>query len=300
MKRTKIVTHYGKAHRDEFLACCVIFFSEYRNGRICYVERRIATQSDLASPDVWVVDTGGAYDPANLNFDHHHLQGDMCALDMVLKHLLGDNKYQNYRAVSPWLKNTSVQDNSGAKVAAEKLHVDLNTYMSTRSPIEKFVLERFAETMVIHCESYLAFLMRDIGRMIVASAEHLNEDLPHMISNTPVPVDHFGVRLWDIRGLNTDDSTALAVINQAAFQRGVDLMLSSTGRSSGGIGLYRQAWAKHKIDLTLLKDHPQAKFTHKNGYYAVLIPEIDDADILALIALASTNCTKTSDEQSNT
>lgn len=289
MKRIKIVTHFGKAHRDEFLACCVILFSEYRRGHLCFIERRIASHSDVNSPETWVVDTGTAYEPEKLNFDHHHIQTEMCALDMVLLHVLGEHVYGNYRAVSPWLKNTAIQDNGGAKVASDKLGLDLGTYMSTRSPIEKFVLDRFAETMVIHCESHLALLMRDIGRMIVTAAEHLNDELPNMINDTPSPVDHHGIRVWDIRSLICDDSTSLAVINQAAFTRGVDLMISTTGRSGGGTGLYRQAWAKNKVDLSLVKDHPNVKFAHKNGYYAVTNHEADDTIILEIITAAMTN-----------
>jgi len=289
MRRTKIITHYGKAHRDEFLACCIVFFTEYRYGRTCVLERRVATQTDLASPNVWVVDTGNVYDPTHLNFDHHQIHGDMCSLDMVLKHTLGDDVYQSFRAVSPWLKNTTTQDNSGAKVAADRLNIDLSTYMSTRSPIEKFVLSRFSETMIIHCESYLSALMRDIGRMIVTDAEHVSDELPDMINSLPSPSDHNGLRIWDIRSMVSDDSTALAVINQAAHQRGVEIMISSTGRSGGGFGLYRQAWAKSKIDLSLLKDQPQVKFTHKNGYYAVIDSSLDDNAIIQLLDSARTS-----------
>lgn len=287
MKRTKIITHYGKAHRDEFLACCVVFFNEYRHGRLCFVERRVATQTDLASPTTWVIDTGNEYAPERLNFDHHHFPTEMCALDMVLLHILGEQVYNSYRAVSPWLKSTSLHDNGGAKVAADKLGMDLHVYMSTKSPIEKFVLDRFAETMVIHCDTHLALLMRDIGRMIVAGAEHLHDELPNLISNTPSPVDHFGLRLWDIRSVQCDEPTCLAILNQAAFSRGVDLMISSTGRSGGGVGIYRQSWAKAKIDLSLVKDHPLVKFAHKNGYYAVTISDVDDADLLKIIAAAT-------------
>lgn len=287
MKRTKIVTHYGKAHRDEFLACCVILFTEYRLGHLCFVERRVATSSDLSSNTVWVVDTGKDYNPAQLNFDHHHLHNDMCALDQVLLHVLGANVYGNYKAVSPWLKSTTFHDNSGAKVAADKLGIELSSYMATRSPIEMFVLDRFAEVMVIHCESHLAMLMRDIGRMIVTAAEHMNEELPTMINDMPSPIDHAGVRLWDIRGLQCDDATCLAVINQAAFARGVELMISSNGRAGGGIGLYRQSWATSKIDLNLSKDHQDVKFAHKNGYYAVVNSDVDDDTILEIIAMAT-------------
>lgn len=287
MKRAKIITHYGKAHRDEFLACCVILFHEYRIGRMGFVERRVISAADLASPDIWVVDSGGIYNPSNLNFDHHNMNDETCALDMVLRHILGDATYETYRAVSPWLKNTAIQDSSGAKVASERLNIDLNAYMSTRSPIEKFVLERFAETMVIHAESHLALLMRDIGRMIITGAEQVNGELPDMINNTPSPVDHNGVRLWDIRSLTTDDATALAVINQAAHARGVDIMISAAGKvGGGGFGLYRQAWAKDKVDFMLIKDHALVKFAHKNGYYAVISPEADDNTIMEIVTLA--------------
>ena len=253
---------------------------------MCFIERRIVTSADLASSDTWVVDTGKDYDPVKLNFDHHHLQTDVCSLDQVLLYVLGENVYNNYRAVSPWLKSTTFHDNSGAKVAAENLGIELSAYMATRSPIEKFVLDRFSETMVIHCESHLAMLMRDMGRMIVSVAEHLNDDLPNLIADTPSPVEHFGVKLWDIRSLQCDDSTCLAVINQAAFSRGVDLMLSSTGRSGGGVSLYRQSWSKSKIDLSLAGNHPSVKFAHKNGYYAVTHHDVEDDVLVEIIEMS--------------
>jgi hypothetical protein len=128
--------------------------------------------------------------------------------------------------------------------------------------------------------------MRDIGRILITGAEYLNEDLPGLIGDTPMPVDHHGVRLWDIRSLITDDTTSLAVINQAAFARGVDLMISSNGRGGSGVGLYRQSWVKDKIDLNLVKDHPHVKFAHKNGYYAVTTSDITDDIIMEIVTAA--------------
>lgn len=286
MRRTKIVTHFGKAHRDEFLACCVVLFHEFRRGHLAYIERRLVSSSDLNDSGVWVIDTGERYEPEALNFDHHHIATDLCSLDMVMRHILGDNTYQIYRAVSPWLKSTAIHDNDGAQNAAEKLGMHIRAYMATRSPIEKFILDRFSEVMVVQPDTYLTLMMRDIGRMIIASAEEFVDTLPSIMANTPPPFDHKGIRVWDVRTINSEDSATQAMLNQHASTKGVDLMISSASRTTGGIGLYRQSWAEHKADLQLAKGHPAVKFVHKNGYYATTHTEVDDATILQIIDLA--------------
>ena len=68
--------------------------------------------------------------------------------------------------------------------------------------------------------------------------------------------------------------------------KNMDVMISSTSKQ-GGYGIYRQPWAKDKLDLSRLNGHEKLKFAHKNGYYAVTHPNADDADLIAMIALAT-------------
>jgi uncharacterized UPF0160 family protein len=82
---TTILTHPGSAHKDEFLACCVLLATAP-----CPILRREPTEADLADPAIAVVDVGHRHEPALNNFDHHQLPADAaptCALSLVLQHL---------------------------------------------------------------------------------------------------------------------------------------------------------------------------------------------------------------------
>ena len=81
-----IVTHPGQAHRDEFLACCLLIAA----GEADCVERRDPTDGDLHNPLVIVLDQGKEHDPAMLNFDHHQLPRDAaptCSVTLILDYL---------------------------------------------------------------------------------------------------------------------------------------------------------------------------------------------------------------------
>ena len=80
-----IVTHPGSAHKDDFLACCIL-----AHLHSVPIERRDPTEDDLADGEVAVVDVGGSHEPANNNFDHHQFPKDhppLCALSLVLQHI---------------------------------------------------------------------------------------------------------------------------------------------------------------------------------------------------------------------
>ena len=75
-----ILTHPGSAHKDEFLACCVLL-AEHPVP----IERREPLPNDLADPAVAVVDVGHRHEPALNNFDHHQLAKDhppTCSLSL--------------------------------------------------------------------------------------------------------------------------------------------------------------------------------------------------------------------------
>ena len=290
MRKTRIVTHNGKAHRDEYLACCVILYHEYRQGRLCFIERRMVGDTDLGCKDTWVVDAGGHWDPDYRNFDHHQddasLQG-LCAVDLVLLHILGKTAYDTFRAVNPWMRVTATHDTLGASAAASLLGVDVKGYISTWSPIEKATLAHFGETQVVHIESPMICGMRETGRMILTEAEELSVGIPDALNGAAPPFEHVGLRIWDIRHVDCgDDTVSMALVNQAASSRGADVVLGKNSRT-GGWGIYREAWATDKLDLSRLRDMPGVKFTHKNGFYAVVTNEVTDAGLLEMLTVAA-------------
>ena len=60
---TKIVTHSGHAHRDDFLSVCFVLAmcSEHQNMPSVY--RRDPTESELNDPNVVVIDIGERHEP---------------------------------------------------------------------------------------------------------------------------------------------------------------------------------------------------------------------------------------------
>lgn len=286
MKKTKIVTHSGKAHRDEYLACCVIMYDAYRRGQLTYIERRMCGENDLLCRDTWVVDTGGEWDADFLNFDHHQDDPDLsavCSFDLVLRHVMGKSAFETFSAVSPWIKLTALHDTAGGAAAASALGIDTRTYVATRSPIEKAMLTAFSELAVVHPESPLSYCMRETGRIIIAEAEEISLGMADRIAAAAPPFVVAGLRVWDVRSAWGDnDHVSLAAVNHAASQRSVDVVVGRNQRS-GGLSLYRTAWATAKMDLNHIRDMNGVKFVHKNGFYAVVSGEVGDAGLREML-----------------
>ena len=81
----RIVTHPGSAHKDDFLATCVLI-SKY--GAPVY--RRDPAPEEIDDPSVALVDIGGSDDASRSNFDHHQYprqHAPSCALSLVLEAL---------------------------------------------------------------------------------------------------------------------------------------------------------------------------------------------------------------------
>lgn len=294
MKRIKIVTHHGRAHRDEYLACCAIIYHVYCKGHLAFIERRLPGESDLINKDTWVVDTGGVFDPDHKNFDHHQEAEETrgkCALDLVLEHLLPENQMRVFRATQTWLKVTAMHDNSSVAETANALRIPIPVYVSTRSPVERIMLNLFSELSLVHPESPLMHIMRETGRLLFAEAERLSDDLEGRLSSVPGPFQHAGLRVWDIRTAWKDasDHVELALVNQAAAKRSVDIIIGRNSRHST-TGIYRTSIGTPKIDMTHLEGWPGVRFAHKNGFYVVVEPDTTDVQIMTMIgaAVAST------------
>ena len=136
-----ILTHPGGAHKDEFLACCVLLAE-------CPapIVRREPSPADLADPSVAVIDVGHSHDPALNNFDHHQLPRDhvpTCSLSIVLQHL---GLYEDARQFCEWLEPAEWFDCRGPMDTARWLGVERNVIGKLNSPIDGTLLRRFASS----------------------------------------------------------------------------------------------------------------------------------------------------------
>lgn len=290
MRKIRIVTHSGTAHRDEFLACCAVLFHEYATNRITpSVERRLALPDDLDNPGTYVIDTGGVWVPDMLNFDHHqpdHRLEERCALDLLLEFLVPEKVLCGFADSSDWLKLTAVQDTKGSAEAARFLGVTTRTYSATRSPVERAMLKWFSGATDVHPDSPLHHAMREIGRGMLKGVDDVMEQL-EALEGIPGPVDVCGIRLWDIRGAwGPDDRYGFSVVNKMAGKLRADVVVGHNSRHRQ-VGLYRQDWSASKVDLSRISSHPKHLSSHQSGFYAVVSRDIRDFELLEMIRIAT-------------
>lgn len=292
MRKVRIVTHNGSAHRDEFLACCAVLFHEYADRLVQpVIERRMFTEQDLRCDHTYVIDTGGRWEPDFLNFDHHQadsLVAERCALDLVLEHLMGDDTYQGFCRANDWLRLTTIQDTRGSNEAALSIGATPRIYSITRSPVELYVIKWFSEASVVYADSALYATMREIGRGLLSSVPDVQSQL-RALRAIPGPRDVGGVLLWDIRAAwDNDERHSFAIVNDMASKMAVDIVVGHNLRHSK-VGLYRQEWSANKLNLARLEGHPKFHSAHPNGFYAVVSGDVKDFELIEMVAMARTS-----------
>lgn len=184
MNIERIVTHPGGAHKDDFLACCLLV-AKFGVS----IERREPVEADLADAKVCVVDVGGVHDEAVMNFDHHQFPRDYvptCALSLVLRYL---GLYEDARAFCDWVEPAEWFDTRGAVKTAKWLGVEREVMAKLNSPIDVTVLRRFAKATLHEPGGVIYELMRMIG-------EDLFEYLGGMRSRMDFIAKHSEV--WDL------------------------------------------------------------------------------------------------------
>lgn len=157
----KIVVHGGRAHEDDFLAACVCL---HKLGAPLY--RSSVTEEMLADPDCWVLDQGMKWEPELRNFDHHQIEGEVCALTLVLDHFYGGD----YRDLVPGLRFIEIADSYGASKAAQFAGVTRESLKVVSSPIRSAVLRSFSRIEGL-MEGPMAEVMRAIGGEICRDIE---------------------------------------------------------------------------------------------------------------------------------
>lgn len=158
MDFSRIITHPGSSHKDDFLACCLLVA---QTG--APVIRREPNDDDIADVMTAVVDVGGEHDPARGNFDHHQFPKDhppVCALSLVL-HYFG--VYEDARAFCDWLEPAEWLDTRGPVDTAKWLGIDRNVINQLHSPVDVTLLRRFAAASQLLPGETLWEVMRWIG-----------------------------------------------------------------------------------------------------------------------------------------
>lgn len=172
MKYTTLITHPGGAHKDEFLACCLLLAENE-----VPIVRREPTADDLADPATAVVDVGGRHEPELGNFDHHQFPADhppVCSLSLVLQHL---GMYDDARAFCDWLEAAEWFDTRGPIDTARWLGASRETLAKLQSPVDITLLRRFAFEKSVQPGEPLWQVMQWIGSDLLAYLRGMRERL---------------------------------------------------------------------------------------------------------------------------
>lgn len=273
-----IVTHPGKAHRDEFYA---VGLAAAINHKGLKVVRRQPTPAELENPRILVLDTGGRFEPEKGNFDHHQLPNSelggkpFCALSLFAASMpCGDGgTYDDLWRNAPWYRAVILQDTLGPSGLARQFGLE-EMPEEFSSGIETWVLAEFGcgDTVdplwvEMACDCVLA--KRD-------AAISFREAQKNIAVNSKWIATEFGDVLW---------GPTLEPFGLSDFiKKSGRMVVASVTREprDGRLCLFRYSEA---LDFNRLRGRPDTGFVHSKGFMAN--GGWKEEDIPAVIAVAA-------------
>ena len=265
MRFSKIVTHPGGSHKDEFLACCVLL-AENAVG----IARREPTAEDLADASTAVVDVGGMHEAERGNFDHHQFPRDsppLCALSLVL---MDAGVYEDARRFCDWLEVAEWFDTRGPVETGRWLGVERVTLAKLNSPVDTTLLRRFAAMRELGPGEPLWDVMRWIGVDLLDYVRGLRGRLDFL--------ERVG-EFWELSGglkvlfvprgdeMGDDPGAGLGRFIETRPEEGEIAGLVYPDRRGGGYGLSRHQ--DHAgLDFTRIEGCDDVHFAHARGFVA--------------------------------
>lgn len=260
----QILTHPGGAHKDDFLACCVLAATHQ-----CEIVRREPCEEDLSDPEVAVVDVGGEHDPSKSNFDHHQFPADhepICALSLVLRDL---GIYDDARRFCDWLETAERMDVTGPRETAAWLGIDPEVLARLHSPVDVTFLRRFASQSVVKPGDTLYEAMVWIGEDLLDYLKSLRERLDYISGHA---------ELWEVDGIQVlfmprteplpnEPSAGLGRHLQAIGKDDEVVGLVYPDRRGDGYGLSRFRDSP-LFDFTRVGVEHDVHFAHARGFVA--------------------------------
>ena len=261
-----ILTHPGSAHKDDFLACCLLV-ARY----IVPVWRREPPDEDLANREIAVIDVGGEHNPARSNFDHHQFPRDhapICALSLVLQDL---GLYEDARAFCEWLEPAEWFDTRGPFATAEWLGVERSIVSRLNSPVDITLLRRFAQKRELVPGDPIWEVMKMVGEDLFMFLRTLRERLDYVAEHA---------EFWEIgegdaaiRVLFMPRTDPMPDDPSSGLGRYIDSLgekvagLIYPDRRGDGYGLSRHEDSP-LLDFTRIEGETDVHFAHARGFVA--------------------------------
>jgi|TARA_B110000495_G_C23011165_1_gene598095 hypothetical protein len=283
-----IVTHPGGAHKDDFLACCLL---AHLHG--VPIQRRDPSDEDLANEAICVVDVGGVHDAQLNNFDHHQFPRDApphCALSLVLLDL---GIYEDALSFCAWLRPAEWLDTLGPNETAKLMGIPRAALSDLNSPIDITLLNRFARNTELTPDDVVYQVMCMVGEDILNYLRSLRARLDFLKQNC---------QWWTIESGGTDDAAIRALFLEhsdviatdpsfglyafIAEEKQEDQVhaLVYPDRRGNGYGLTRYEDCP-RLNFSMIENEEDVRFAHKRGFVAK-VDATDPARLQELLALA--------------
>lgn len=264
----KIITHPGGAHKDEFLACCVLLAKDSVS-----ILRQEATDQELEDPEVVVVDVGHRHEPQLNNFDHHQFPRDAeptCSLSLVLSKL---GIYEDARSFCPWLEVAEWFDCRGPNDTADWLGLDREVVGKLNSPIDITILQGFAKQAEHNPGEPIWEVMQMMGKELVEYITGLRGRIDEVSKIEEVwNLTHGDVGFKVIFAPRTDPSIqevsgALGWrVKELGIEEEVYVMVYPDGRGQGyGMKRFND---REEIDFSIIEKESDVRFAHARGFIA--------------------------------
>lgn len=225
------------------------------------VLRRDPNSEDLADPDTYVVDIGMEYDPRRHNFDHHQDPTLPCAFHLVMKYLgYHDDALQMFG----WYPFMSMMDVRGPHKTAAHFGIDASVFFASSSPVEGYVLSKFAKLASLKPQDLLYQLMKELGQDLFALIDLKKKRLARLKEEASVvPVKHIKAVVSTIA-----DNPKLAMELYLSFLGDDNLLISITPSGRGGGWELLRLGDNSQVDFQAIVDCPEIRFVHANGHVA--------------------------------
>lgn len=268
----KVIVHPGSAHKDDFLSVAVLL--TLLDVEVVY--RREATPQDLADPMTYVVDVGMQHNEELHNFDHHQDPRLPCAFHLVMKHF---GKHERAMQMFEWYPHLSMMDVRGPYRTAAHLGVDTSVLFASSSPIDGYILSRFSQLDKLRRGDLFYRLMKDFGQDLLEMAERKLERLERLKAEAQiVPLKHLKAIISTI-----PENPKLAMDRYLRHLNDSRIAMSITPSARGAGWELLRLGDNMEIDFRSVKNHPDVRFVHINGFVAktrTLLP-IEQALVVA-------------------
>ena len=280
-----IVTHPGGAHKDDFLACCLL---AHLHG--VPIQRREPTDQDLANKATCVVDVGGVHDAELNNFDHHQFPRDappLCALSLVLQDM---GIYEDALSFCAWLRPAEWLDTLGPNETARLMEIPRKAFSDLNSPIDITLLNRFAGRTELTPDNPVYQVMCMVGEDIVNYVRSLRRRLDFLkqhVQRWTISADGESIQALFLEQndmIAKDPSFGLyAYIAEQGIEDEVHALVYPDRRGDGyGLTRYEDC---SRLNFSSIENQDDVRFAHKRGFVAK-VEATDPARLKELLSLA--------------